>query len=602
MNFLKAISFSVFIIIWLSGASQNYQLVWSDEFDVPGSPNADKWSFEIGAGGWGNSELQYYTNRQENARIENGHLVITARKESYSGAVYTSARMVSRNKGDWKYGKIEVRAKLAGGKGSWPAIWMLPTDWVYGGWPASGEIDIMEHVGYDATRVFGTAHTKDFNHTLGTQQGSNIIVTNCETEFNNYSIVWTNDKIDFYVNDTKYFTFNKQTGWEKWPFDQRFHLLLNVAVGGSWGGAQGVDENIFPTSMEIDYVRVYQELTDLTLSGPAFVHTNENATFSAPNIPAATYQWSVPADVQIVSGQNTSEIKVIWGNTDADITLNLTLNSELNTLTKSVSVIAEPLTGQYFISDFSDGKTTDISFANQTENKIQITEANSELRIDYQIAKAGLNPYILFTFPKPVSLKNVANMWLNLKTFNKSGSVITRFDFIDINGNATDKTPVFKIEQPVSDGQYHEYSYGFASRWNSLTGSNNKIDSTSITALKMYINYGFFGKDNASDSLWIKNMHMSDIKASVYASNKKISNVTVYPNPAQNQVFINIPDNLQKGTNWILEIINSQGHIIRSENFLFSEKSINLSELPDGIYYLKISSDTNILTSKIIKN
>ena len=147
--------------------AQEYELVWSDEFDYTGLPNSEKWSYDVGGSGWGNNELQYYTeNRTENARVENGNLIIEARKESYGGNNYTSARLITKSQGDWLYGKIEVRAKLPGGRGAWPAIWMLPTDWAYGGWPSSGEIDIMEYVGYDPGVVHGTVHTESYNHTL----------------------------------------------------------------------------------------------------------------------------------------------------------------------------------------------------------------------------------------------------------------------------------------------------------------------------------------------------------------------------------------------------------------------------------------------------
>jgi len=242
--------------------AQNYELVWSDEFDYTGLPNSAKWNYDVGGSGWGNNELQYYTeNRAENARVENGHLIIEARKESYGGNNYTSARLITKGKGDWLYGKIEVKAKLPGGTGAWPAIWMLPTDWEYGGWPASGEIDIMEYVGYDPGVVHGTVHTEAYNHMLGTQKGAHTNVSDAETAFHVYSLTWAPDKIEIFVDDTKYFTFFAQGDYKTWPFDKRFHLLLNIAVGGNWGGAQGIDDNIFPIRMEVDYVKVYQDIT-----------------------------------------------------------------------------------------------------------------------------------------------------------------------------------------------------------------------------------------------------------------------------------------------------------------------------------------------------
>jgi beta-glucanase (GH16 family) len=245
------------IISGLSAIGQ--QLVWSDEFDYSGLPAPDKWSYDIGGSGWGNDELQYYTSeRLENARVEDGKLIIEARKELYSGKEYTSARLVSKFKGDWLYGRIEVRAKLPAGLGTWPAIWMLPTDWIYGDWPRSGEIDIMEHVGYDPIVIHGTVHTEAFNHMLGTQKGNTHAVPDFNTQYHTYAIEWFEDKIDFFIDGSRYFTFmNSRNGIAEWPFDKQFHLLMNIAVGGSWGGAKGVDGSIFPVRMEIDYVRVY---------------------------------------------------------------------------------------------------------------------------------------------------------------------------------------------------------------------------------------------------------------------------------------------------------------------------------------------------------
>lgn len=240
----------------------NYELVWSDEFDYTGLPDSRKWGYDTdgNATGWGNNELQYYTNaRLKNAEVKDGFLYINAIKEDFEGKKYTSARLVTRTKGDWLYGKVEVRAKLPNGTGMWPAIWMLPTDWAYGNWPASGEIDIMENVGYDPYKIVASAHTQSYNHVQGTQKNSTITIPDCYTEFHNYILEWDASEYRVYVDSSLYFTFkNEGSGFKVWPFDKRFHLLLNVAVGGNWGGQKGVDDSIFPRSMIVDYVRVYQ--------------------------------------------------------------------------------------------------------------------------------------------------------------------------------------------------------------------------------------------------------------------------------------------------------------------------------------------------------
>jgi len=242
-----------------SSSDPKSKLVWSDEFNYKGLPDSSKWSYDVGGHGWGNNELQFYTaKRLENARVENGNLIIEARKENWEGKQYTSARIVTKRKADWQYGSIEVRAKIPAGRGTWPAIWMLASTSPLK-WPDDGEIDIMEHVGYDQGRIHGSIHTKKYNHVIGTQKTATTMVPDCSDQFHVYGLQWNADSIKISVDNTVYFRFaNEHSGKDAWPFDQPFHLLLNVAVGGNWGGQKGVDETIFPVRMEVDYVRVYR--------------------------------------------------------------------------------------------------------------------------------------------------------------------------------------------------------------------------------------------------------------------------------------------------------------------------------------------------------
>ena len=237
-----------------------WQLVWSDEFNYTGIPDSTKWSYDVGGHGWGNHEKQYYTEKKlQNATVDNGVLNIIAVKENFQDAAYTSARLVSKNKGDWKYGRIEVKAKLPRGRGLWAAIWMLPTDWKYGAWPMSGEIDIMEHVGYLKDSVFGTVHTGAYNHRIRTHKGNNLFSEDVADAFHLYTLEWDENKISILFDKKLFFTFNNEKKTEQeWPFDQRFHLLLNIAVGGDWGGKEGIDDTVFPQKMQVDYVRIYQ--------------------------------------------------------------------------------------------------------------------------------------------------------------------------------------------------------------------------------------------------------------------------------------------------------------------------------------------------------
>ncbi len=242
--------------------STDKELVWSDEFNNTDELDTTKWKYDLGNGcpelcGWGNNELQYYTSNPSNVRVENGHLIIEA--HATDSTKYTSAKLISTNKGNWLYGRIEVRAKLPSGVGTWPAIWMLPAKKEHEGWPKSGEIDIMEHVGFDHGKIHGTVHTESFNHMKGTQKGKFIEVENVETEFHVYAIEWNTTSISFFVDDEMYNQFeNTKQGYSEWPFDKPFKLILNIAVGGMWGGQKGVDDSIWPQRMEVDYVRIYE--------------------------------------------------------------------------------------------------------------------------------------------------------------------------------------------------------------------------------------------------------------------------------------------------------------------------------------------------------
>jgi len=252
-----------------------WKLVWADEFDKPGLPDPVKWGYETGF--VRNNEAQYYTReRAENARVEDGMLILEARKERYQNpnydpnkkgkgrrgaefADYTSASVTTRGKASWTYGRIEVRAKLPKGRGTWPAIWMVGTNRL-AGWPACGEIDIMEEVGYDPGVIQAHIHTTKYNHVKQTSKGDRLTIPDAADAFHVYAVEWDEDHMDFFVDDRKYFTYqNEGSGTEAWPFDHDQYLILNLAIGGSWGGAKGIDDSIFPQRFYIDYVRVYQK-------------------------------------------------------------------------------------------------------------------------------------------------------------------------------------------------------------------------------------------------------------------------------------------------------------------------------------------------------
>jgi len=244
-----------------TSAPAGYTLVWSDEFDTEGAPDAGKWGCDTERNrlGWYNNERQYYAacSRVENAVVAGGRLRITARLESLSSAAdwggqrYTSARLLTRGKAAWTTGFFEIRAKLPCGRGTWPAIWTLGTGGI---WPDDGELDIMEQVGSNPSRVFGTVHTAVSG---GPGTGAAVQVADACTAFHNYQMTWTADDIRFAVDGAEYYRYaNPRNGRRTWPFDAPQYLLLNIAIGGTLGGT--VDDSIFPVTMEIEHVRVYQ--------------------------------------------------------------------------------------------------------------------------------------------------------------------------------------------------------------------------------------------------------------------------------------------------------------------------------------------------------
>lgn len=306
---------------------QNWQLIWSDEFDSS-DVSLSKWEIQIGDGtlyglppGWGNNELQYYTNRPENINVNNGILIITADQESYMGYNYTSARMRTMNQGDWTYGRFEMRAKLPFGQGLWPAFWMMPTDAVYGGWAASGEIDIMELLGQEPSKVYGTLHHGgSWPNNIQTRGEYLLTVGTFADTFHVFSLEWEPGEIRWYVDGIHYLT---QTSW--WttggpfpaPFDERFHIILNLAVGGNWPGPPGPGTT-FPQRMEVDYIRVFQDTNQRPMV--AIISPSNGANFQPGS--------SIPIVVSAIDTNGSiSEVRFYQG--DAVIVEDLSLPFEI---------------------------------------------------------------------------------------------------------------------------------------------------------------------------------------------------------------------------------------------------------------------------------
>jgi len=246
---------------------EGYQLIWHDEFDGE-RLNLENWNFDIGGWGWGNGEAQYYTDRPENVRVENGLLVLEARFERFEQSYYTSARIKTEDLQEFQYGRIEARTKVPSGAGLWPAFWMLGANfenipdgngYYVSNWPDCGEIDIMEYVGREPDLIFGTAHGPGYSGALGMGRWNRQDYPIAD-EFHTYAIEWDGKGITWFYDDEPYFTLEREAvGTREWVFDHEFFIILNLAVGGTFPGPVGLDTK-FPTNYYVDYVRVYQQI------------------------------------------------------------------------------------------------------------------------------------------------------------------------------------------------------------------------------------------------------------------------------------------------------------------------------------------------------
>ena len=325
MKFMQSILL-LFLLSFIpaTGFAQCWNLVWEDEFT--GNQLNSNWTYQTGGNGWGNNELQAYTNRPENTTVANGYLNIIARAENYNGADYTSARIRTINNGDWRYGKMEARIKTPVTQGIWPAFWMMPTDNVYGTWPSSGEIDIMEQLGHQTHISYGTAHWGiDYNNKGSSGNTITNPNGNYSDDFYTYSIEWEPGQIRWYLDGVLFHTLNESdvVAPFTWPFDEKFHFILNIAVGGNWPGAPD-NSTVWPQTMQVDYVKVYQLLNNIVIDGKKSVEpAASNTTYSVPSLNNTSYAWSVPNGATIISGAGTNEITVDWANTAGDISVDI---------------------------------------------------------------------------------------------------------------------------------------------------------------------------------------------------------------------------------------------------------------------------------------
>ncbi|MFW5657262.1 MAG: family 16 glycosylhydrolase [Bacteroidota bacterium] len=565
-----------FLIIFLFGTlglisySQEYVQVWGDEFNTPGLPDSTKWGYEEGF--IRNGELQYYTvRRQENARIEDTVLIIEARKENYKGAEYTSASLISRGTGDWKYGKIEISAKVPNGKGTWPALWMMPTYSVYGGWPKSGEIDIMEHIGVEPEHLFFYCHFEGTDGTGHQSNGSGPITAIPEpyNKFIKFTLIWTPDRIEWYANGQKYHQYTKPSDdYRRWPFDKMFYLIMNLAYGGSWGGYDGVDDSKLPHQYMIDYVRVYQLKES---EGP----------FNLEVLPAKGGEVSISPEMDMYP--DGTEVTLTATPAEGYAFEAWKHHSGANpytfTLRKNMSITPSFVDTLEYLSN--------TSFDQSWANWVFYTYENASIYYEADVIDS--------TFVIDVRQSPGVDWQLGFQELNLSlekGNYVLTFDawaeqqeslLITVSKNYGDYAAL--VEKRV-DITRQETSYTVPIE---MTASNDNV--------RLYFGIGNFSGKFYIDNISLKPEIATNMNIPGHMESKP--GMVVYPNPVNHEIAVSIPEAYFQEEN-SLQVLSPDGRIIQKKTNISRNGLWNLSMVKAGWYLVKYASEHHQLMEKII--
>lgn len=490
MTLLRSLSGLLLVLFAL--ASPRYALgqcevlVWSDEFNGTGSPNSANWGYDLGQTGWGNNEVQNYTNALANVRQENGSLVIEALK---SGGNWTSARVKTQGKQSFRYGKIVFRAKLPTGSGTWPALWMLGESISTAGWPACGEIDVMEHVGKNQNVIQAALHTPaSFGNTVNK---SSTTVSTASTEFHEYAVSWNAERMVFMVDNVPYYTFNPTPKTAaNWPFNAEQFLIMNIAMGGNLGSdpayetgglKNGIDPALTSARMEIDYVRVYEERTEPFIQGPQFILQNQsNINYTCQDYGVGvTYNWTIPGDATLVSGQGTNSIVVNWGLSDGNVQLSLSGSTGCtnNNTSIAVSTVIDPSGPTYVLENFSNPALPGWS---KNDNGISYSAASGKLSVSYTVSALK---YLEYEMPKAIRLSNYGILKVPIMVPSTSALPNAFITLIDGQGNET-LTTLFELPITRKDGVSYTYTYNYDGLWSS---NNPAVNDVQIKRLRIYL-------------------------------------------------------------------------------------------------------------------
>lgn len=569
----------------ISGQNECLNLIWADEFDYTGAPDSEVWGYDLGDSGWGNNEIQNYTSSTNNASVADGILTVKAIK---TGNSWTSARLKSQGKKTFQYGKIEFRAKLPEGSGTWPALWMLGENFSTVGWPNCGEIDIMEHIGRDPSVVHGSLHSpSSFGGTVNT--GSTTVST-FSSEFHTYAIIWTEDFIKFLIDDVQYYVYAPPTqDAANWPFSEDFFFIINIAMGGNWGSdpqyetnglKNGIDPALTSATMEVDYVRVYELQGTPEITGENFINVNQdNITFSCNDFADATYEWNVPEGVEIISGAGTNEITVNWGDTEGSISVDIigNIECEANSATLEVFFLENPTGDLFIIDDFEDGNQDRWDTNTIGSNNISLTESGGEMKVDYNITNIDQVPFFEIELNNPINFSQHPALQFDLKIDSDVDGVGIIVYMVDAFGVQTNKQP-FVV--PVNaDGNYHTVNFNFTNKWLSNFPETAPVDSSKVKGIEFYLNTG-------NGTFWMDNLQMEVSDMTALSDIREIP-LTVYPNPSKD--FITLSNDITaEAKNVIIYDVSGKTILSISKNEIANPLQIDIRDLNTGIYFLKV--------------
>jgi beta-glucanase (GH16 family) len=595
---MRKIYFGVLMILFISNlSSQCPKLVWADEFDG-NALNTANWSHEIGDAcdqgfcGWGNNELQYY--RSQNTDVKDGILTITARKENFGSRQYTSSRIRSKNQVDIKYGRIEARMKMPIGKGIWPALWMLPTDNKYGGWPKSGEIDIMEYLGHEPNKIYGTLHYgQDWPNNRSTSTSFETKGAGFNEDFHEYAMEWNATSIKWYIDGYLYSTKTpNDLGGSFWPFIERFHFLINLAVGGNWPGNPDFTTT-FPQEYKVDYVRVY-DLTDQPfLSGSQSAEQGSTQVYKIEQgTNNSTYTWTVPSDAKIISGQSTNSLNVLWGAASGKLSVVVKNDCGTKTYTLDVKSLAPLASGLVFENFDSPAKITKtFSTGVLTEKKPNPSkDAINGSALVGEYKRNGASQYDVLVYDVK-DIKDAAEYVNGQKVFA-----------IDVYTSAPINTEIL-LQMENKARAAGNYPTGRHSRFTATTKKKNEWHKLYFTFLDKPDN----GTSNAAIDQFVFLYSSNTFTADTYywdnfeslqrtpTSNVNIISAKIFPNPSFDSITITSEEAIHT-----VEIYNLAGSLVQSiTDHKNGITKCPVSSLQNGIYILKIQSDKGSAVQKI---